>query len=46
MPINSSGELALPEYIDEYLKEETLQRMWESFRGKTKFRLSLLHVLR
>lgn len=46
MSINSNEELAPPEYIDEYLTEETVQRMWEPFRGKTKFRLPLLHILR
>jgi len=46
MPINSSGELALPEYIDKYLIEETIKRMWNPFRRKTTFWLPLLHVLR
>jgi hypothetical protein len=32
--------------IGHVLKRETIQRMWEPFRNKTKYRLQLLHMLR
>jgi len=46
IPINSEGKYATGIYIEEILKKETIQRMWEPFRSKTKYRLQLLHMLR
>jgi len=46
-PINSQGEVHDKEiYLKYLLKEETIQRMWEPFRDKVKYRLNLLHVLK
>lgn len=43
--INSEGDF---EYtaINNLLDKETIKRMWEPFRDKTKYRLQLLHMLR
>jgi len=46
LPINSKGFLLMPESLETHLTKETLQRMWEPFRKKTKYRLDLLHMLR
>lgn len=46
IPINSEGEYSKAIYIGDVLQYETIQRMWEPFRSKTKYRLELLHMLR
>jgi len=46
LPINSKGFLSMPESLETHLKKETLKRLWEPFRDKTKYRLDLLHMLR
>jgi len=46
IPTNSRKICQNPHYIQHMLSEETIQRMWEPFRDKTKFRLPLLNELR
>jgi len=46
IPINSEGEYSREIQIEGLLTKETIQRMWEPFRDKTKYRLNLMHVLR
>ena len=47
IPINSRGDLLTSTIsIEEFIKEETIKRMWEPFRTKTKYKLPLLHMLR
>jgi len=43
---NSKGQIARNQSINYILKEETVKRMWNPFRDKTKYRLELLHMLR
>jgi len=43
--INSQGEFGNTA-INNLLDKETIKRMWEPFRDKTKYRLQLLHMLR
>jgi len=45
LAINSEGKLE-EQKIEMHLEEETLQRMWEPIREKTRYRLQLLHMLR
>jgi len=44
--INSEGQYASPIPIHNMLKKETIERMWDPFRKKTKYRLQLLNELR
>jgi len=46
LAINSKGEIARAQVMNYILKKETIKRMWEPFRDKTKYRLDLLHMLR
>lgn len=44
--INSDGEYSKEIRIDGLLSKETIQRMWEPLRDKSKYRLPLLHMVR
>jgi len=44
--INSDGDYPTAVYMEDILEYETIKRMWEPFRSKTKYRLKLLHILR
>jgi len=46
IPINSEGGFGSNIYMEEILQKETIQRMWEPFRDKTKYRLQLIQMLR
>jgi len=43
--INSEGDYGYTA-INNILDKETIKRMWEPFRDKTKYRLQLLHIFR
>lgn len=44
--INSEGQYGSRFFVQHLLTKETIQRMWEPVRDKTKYRLQLLHMLR
>ena len=45
IPINSRGQYG-GGFIEDILEYETMKRMWEPFRSKTRYRMELLHMLR
>jgi len=46
IPINSKGQINAWETMNDILEYETIQRMWEPFRDKTKYKLDLFYMLR
>jgi len=46
IPINSEGRYSTSIHLEYVLTKETIERMWEPFRSKTKYRMELLHMLR
>jgi len=51
IPMNSEGIHAGGIYVkgihkEDFLSQETIQRMWEPFRDKTKYKLDLFYMLR